>query len=300
MSTALGIQNNGSVGTTASDLRGIFAWEWATTGTVSRFNAGFVTTGKQLAYHVEEGLAIVGRGGGYGLVKAYWPGGDTPSVQANASGNPRLDAIYIEAHDVTQGDADNLVYVGVAQGTPAATPQVPAIPSGAELLQVRLMPAGASTTASSTLYQLGPKAIPFSTSMGILVNATDTTNSDADAAGTSWSSYAQGTFTLPSARIVDIKRVFTLASKTGKDASVYTRVLIDGEQVDYCEIEAHAAILATSQYVERTITLPAGTHTVQAQMRAGVEKARKYWSADGWAGQTLQVVDAGIAYEGED
>lgn len=298
MSTALGVQNAGSVGTTASDLRGIFWWEWENVGIVDKYGAAFPVTKTGLQYKVGEGLAVCSRGSGYGLVKAYWPGGTAGTVAANSSSYPRLDAIYVVAHDVSQGDADNLVAMGVAQGTPAATPQVPAIPTGATLVAVMSMPAGATSTTSATLYRKGEPAIPWGASYGILVDAVDTTNTTADAAGSNWGTYAQGTFVVPTERMVDVKRIFTLTSKDSTDASVYTRVLVDGEQVAYCEVRAETA-LATSQYMENTIRVSPGVHTIQAQMRKGVGSCRKYWSKGGWAGQALQVVDAGIAYASE-
>ena len=136
--------------------------------------------------------------------------------------------------------------------------------------------------------------MPYGSSLGVLVSKVDTTNS-ASAIGSGWQTYASGTFELPTARLVDIKRIFTLAGLSG-DGSVYTRVLIDGAQVSYNEVRAFGSPgIASSQYFENTVELSAGTHTVQAQMTKGVSTVRKYWSANGWAGQTLQIVDAGIA-----
>lgn len=291
MSVAFGVQNVGDVGTTASELRHIIEAKWGSTGIV----AGLAVTGSGLAYQVAAGMAICAKGSGDGMTEAWWPGGATADVSANSSSNPRIDAVWVTSHDASMGDADNLVAVGVTQGTPAASPAVPTIPTYATLVAAMLVPAGATSTSSASTNRRGAQAVPYGSSLGILVNAVDTTNTST-AIPSGYQTYASGSFTLPTARYVDIKRVFTLASLTSNDASVYTRVLIDGSQVSQGEVRCYGSpALATSQYMENTIRLEAGTHTVQAQMQAGVNTARKFWSSGGWAGQTLQVVDAGIA-----
>lgn len=291
MSVAFGVQNQGDVGTTASDLRHILASRWGSTGVV----AGLAVTGSGLAYNVAAGMAICSKGASDGMTEAWWPGGATADVSANSSSNPRIDAVWVTSHDATQGDSDNLVAVGVTQGTPAASPAVPTIPTYATLVAAMLLPAGATSTSAASVSASGAQAVPYGASLGILVDQVDTTNTST-AIPSGYRTYAAGTFTLPTARYVDIKRVFTLASLTSADASVYTRVLVDGAQVSQGEVRCYGSpALATSQYMENTIRLEAGTHTVQAQMQAGVNTARKFWSSGGWAGQTLQVVDAGVA-----
>ena len=291
MSVAFGVQNQGDVGTTASDLRHIVASRWGSTGVV----AGLAVTGSGLAYNVAAGMAICSKGASDGMTEAWWPGGSTADVSANSSSNPRIDAVWVTSHDATQGDSDNLVAVGVTQGTPAASPAVPTIPTYATLVAAMLVPAGATSTSAASVSASGAQAVPYGASLGILVDQVDTTNTST-AIPSGYRTYAAGTFTLPTARYVDIKRVFTLASLTSADASVYTRVLVDGAQVSQGEVRCYGSpALATSQYMENTIRLAAGTHTGQAQMQAGVNTARKFWSSGGWAGQTLQVVDAGVA-----
>lgn len=291
MSVAFGVQNQGDVGTTAAELRHIIASKWGSTGIV----AGLSVTGSGLAYNVAAGMAICSKGASDGMSEAWWAGGSTANVSANSSSNPRIDAVWITSHDATQGDADNLVAVGVTQGTPAASPTVPTIPIYATLVAAMLVPAGATSTSAASVSALGAQAVPYGASLGILVDQVDTTNT-ATAIPSGYRTYAAGTFTLPTARYVDIKRIFTLTSLTSNDASVYTRVLVDGAQVSQGEVRCFGSpTIATSQYMENTVRLEAGTHTVQAQMQAGVRTARKYWSSNGWAGQTLQVVDAGVA-----
>lgn len=289
MSTAYAVQQNGTVGTTAADLRKMIAYKWASTGIVG----GLKVTGRSnLAYNVAAGMAICSKGSSDGCTEAYWPGGQTPAVSANSGSNPRLDAIWVTSHDKTQGDSDNLVTVGVTEGTPAASPAAPSIPSYATLIALMKMPAGATKTSSASLHALGAGAIPYGSSLGVLVDQTDTANRSVLPA--SEYVYAQGTFTLPTRRQVDIKQTFTWRCTAGADGSAYTSVFVDGAQVSACEVRAEPS-LATSQYLETSVVLEAGTHTVQGKIRRGVngDKVERYWSANGWAGQHMQVVDAG-------
>lgn len=289
MSTAYAVQQDGTIGTTAADLRKMIAYKWASTGIVG----GLKVTGRSnLAYNVAAGMAICSKGASDGCTEAYWPGGQTPAVSANSGSNPRLDAIWVTSHDKTQGDADNLVTVGVTQGTPAATPEPPTIPADATLLALMQMPAGATKTSAASAYSVGAGAIPYGSSLGVLVDGVDKANRSVLPA--SEYVYAQGTFTLPTRRQVDIKQTFTWRCTAGADGSAYTSVFVDGAQVSACEVRAEPS-LATSQYLETSVVLEAGTHTVQGKIRRGVngDKVERYWSANGWAGQHMQVVDAG-------
>lgn len=288
MSTAYAVQQNGTVGTTAADIRKMLAYKWASTGIVG----GLKVTGRSnLAYNVAAGMAICSKGASDGFTEAYYAGGQTSEVSANSSSNPRLDAIWITSHDVTQGDSDNLVAIGVTEGTPAATPAAPSIPSYATLLALMQMPSGATKTSSATAYATGEAAIPYGSSLGILVEGRDKSNQAV--LPESEYSYASGTFRLPTRRMIDIKQTFTLLCGS-LDSSAYARVLIDGTQVWQGEIHVFPSF-ATSQYFEASVELEAGTHTIQAKLRRGVrgDTVKRYWSSGGWAGQHLQVVDAG-------
>lgn len=290
MSVAFGVQNQGAVGTTAAELRKIIQYKWDSTGIVG----GLAVKGNSnLTYNVAAGMAICSKGASDGFTEAFWPGGNTSAVSANTASNPRLDAVWITSHDVTQGDGDNLVAVGVTQGTAAATPAAPTIPTYATLIALMLVPAGATKASSASVSSRGAGAIPYGSSLGVLVDKTDTANQAVLPA--SEYVYAAGTFTLPTKRQVDIKQTYTWRCQAGgADGSAYTSIFIDGTQVSACEVRAEPN-LATSQYLETSVVLEAGTHTVQGKIRRGVngDKVQRYWSKNGWAGQHLQVVDAG-------
>lgn len=147
--TAFGVaQTSAGVGTTDTDMRKIIAAQWESTGVID----GLAVTGTtSLYYRVAAGVAVCSKGVSDGKTIAYFGGGNTSAVSANSSGNPRIDCIWVTAHDATQGDADNLVTLGVTQGTPAATPVAPTLPTYATLLAEMLLPAGATTTANATV-----------------------------------------------------------------------------------------------------------------------------------------------------
>lgn len=291
MSVAFGVQNKGEVGTTASDLRQIIRYKWECTGVVGGLE---VTGNSGLTYDVSQGMAICSKGETDGFVEAYYPGGASPAVPANTSSDSRIDVVWIASNDATQGDADNLVYIGVTVGTPGQGYPTSEVPDYATVVGDMLMPAGATSTSSATPTESVWNAIPYGSSLGILFNATDTTNSPDPITG-GWRTYASGTIDLPTPRYVDIKRIFTLGG-IGGDGSVYARVLVDGAQTIQNEVRAYTApAIASSQYIENTVLLEAGQHTIQAQMTKGVGQVRKYWQRGMWAGQTLQLVDAGIA-----
>ena len=290
MSTAFGIQQTSAgVGTTAADMRHILAAQWESTGVVDGLA---VTGGTSLAYRVASGVCVCSRGASDGKVLAWWPGGATPAVSAANATYPRIDAIWLCAHDASQGDADNLVTLGVTQGTPAAAPTAPTIPTYATLLAQMVMPAGATTTANATQATSVGYAVPYGASLGILIDTTDTTNGDVSA--TSERTISSSTIHLPTDRLVDIRFTITMYAPAGA-ASIYVRPYIDGVLVRSFEVALSGSSLAVSQCFEDTETLSAGNHTVTVKViSATTSTVHCYYSPSGWAGQRVQVVDAGV------
>lgn len=116
MATALGVQPDSSGnGVTPLTHRKIIDALWTSTGIVTGLD---VTGRNDLKYDVAAGVAICSRGDADGKTEAYWPGGQTTAVAAGDSTWPRIDRVWIKAHDMSQGDSDNQVVVGVTQGTP--------------------------------------------------------------------------------------------------------------------------------------------------------------------------------------
>jgi len=159
MSTALGIAPDASgEGTDPLTLRRIISARWARPGVVT----GLTCSGRtDLRYQVAAGVAVCRRSATDGCTEAYWQGGTTSAVLAGDPSNPRVDVVYVIAHDPTQGDPDNKVSVGVAQGTPSTSPAKPAVPAGAVAVAVMRMPAGATSTSSAQPVASYVEAVPY-------------------------------------------------------------------------------------------------------------------------------------------
>ena len=166
MSTvALGVSpDTNGVGVTPLVHRRIIGAQWANTGLVDGLN---VTGRSDLRYNVSAGVAVCSRGDSDGKTLAYYEGGKTNAVAAGDPSNPRIDIVWIQAHNLMEyKDSDNYVTVGVTQGSPSASLAEPTIPAGATMLRKMKMPAGASSTASAVQMWSADYAIPHGASLG--------------------------------------------------------------------------------------------------------------------------------------
>ena len=295
--TALGVaQSSAGVGTTDTAMRHILAAQWESTGVVDGLA---VTGGTTLAYTVAAGVAVCSKGASDGKTLAYFAGGSTATVAANSSGNPRIDCIWITSHDLTQGDTDNLVTLGVTQGTAAATPTAPTIPTYATLLAQMRMPAGATTTANATATASVGYAIPYGASLGVLLRKADTT---AGAGSSTWVTVCSGTFALSSPRVV---RIDTITSMFGvvpgnegaaTDGTMHLRLVIDNVPKMVWERQLKSAV--TVEAIPLVMTLGSGNHVITLQGEDGISGWEKSYgvASNGmtWPGQVLVVTDEGI------
>lgn len=295
MSVAFGIpQAADGTGTTAQDMRRILAALYPNPGVISGLAVSGDTT---LSYRVGAGVAACSRGGSDGRTLAWFPGGRTPAVAANAAGNPRVDVVWLCAHDASQGDADNLVALGVTQGTPAASPAAPAIPGYATRLGAMLVPAGATTTANAARTGGVDYAVPYGASLGVLMSGRDTANGVVELASPRVA--ASGTVSLPTDRLVQLSvsvtmGLFRQGPNPDGSGAVYFRVHVDGTQVWSSEFAVSSRDSALTQCFQRTIVLSAGRHTVDMRLVSAVGgRACRFYSSDSWAGQTIQAVDMG-------
>ena len=307
---ALGVANSGTSGTTAQDFRMIAGALWQNAGIVS----GLKVSGKSsMAYDVAAGVAVCTRGASDGKTLAYWPGGSVATT-ANGGGNPRIDSIYLIAHDLSHGDADNAVAVGVAQGTPAATPAAPAIPTGATLIATMNVPAGATTTAQASQRESIIYAIPYGSTLGILGEVTNTANAyPGDTRPNVTYEQESVSFYLPTDRVVDItySACFCSSSLTEWCSWGIWAFLVDGKALSGTTAEwlARDGVWETHSYSRK---LPAGHHTVTVRNGLfshgadGVGPVFHYGSfgdtssgsvpnpkKGGYPGRTLRVTDIG-------
>lgn len=295
--TALGVaQDSSGVGTTDTAMRHILGAQWGSTGVVDGLA---VTGGTTLAYAVASGVAVCSKGASDGKTLAWFAGGSTPTVAANSSGNPRIDCIWITSHDLTQGDADNLVTLGVTQGTPAATPTAPTIPTYATLLAQMVMPAGATTTANAVQAASIGYAIPYGASLGVLLRKADTT---AGVGSATWATVCSGTFAISSPRVV---RIDTITSMLGvvpgnegaaTDGTMHLRLVIDNVPEMVWERQLKSAV--TVEAIPLVMTLGSGNHVITLQGEDGISGWKKSYgvASNGmtWPGQVLVVTDEGI------
>lgn len=294
-SVAFGVQDSNGIGTTAPHIRQMLKYKWTNQGIVG----GLTVTGQtSLKYYVTAGMAICTKGSSDGYTEAFFEGGYTPEVGSNSGSNPRIDVIWIAAHDITQGDSDNLVTLGVTSGNAAATPSVPEIPSYALAIAQAMVPAS-STTTSGVVVTRGDDAIPYGASLGIIshqVNTTDGPIGIPDAELT----ICSDTISLPTRRVLRFDVLTT--AKTGSwtqlsdgEGSMWLRIRVDGEMLLSWERSLHPG--KTCEGMSYIKVLDAGKHDISLTGHAGASYFELYYSYDGealWPGQVFTVTDIGV------
>lgn len=106
------------------------------------------TSPTSMQYYVKAGYAVTARTNQGAYLVGNQADVTLPVSVGNAT-NPRYDRIYIVQPDPELGETGQ-ARIDVVQGTPAAAPSVPALPTGALELGRKLVPAGASNTGTGT------------------------------------------------------------------------------------------------------------------------------------------------------
>ncbi len=134
-----------------------------------------------LAYQVAAGVAVTSRSGTDGVMEAYWGGGPSPAVEANQSTNPRIDCVWLQAHNQKElRDTDNLVVIGVTQGTPAASPVKPTPPAGVTVLSYMQVPANSTSLRNATRVGEIDYAVPYGAAQGLIASGAAQVRHDPD------------------------------------------------------------------------------------------------------------------------
>lgn len=266
---ALGIRNNGSDGTTPLALRLALAALFPRAGILSGLS---VSGSSSLAYSVAQGVAVCTRGAGDGSALATVAAGSTPAVAANGTGYPRIDAVWVAAHDRDQGDPDNHVALGVTQGTAAASPARPSVPTYATVLAYMRLPAGATTTAQATVEARGRDAVAAGATMGQLGYMRDTYDGKlrGDLNGTMHVDYSV-TVTVPTARLVELRWCATLSGGDSSDCIV--AMSVDGDKKMQFFVTPPSGGRWDYKEVRHVVTLSPGTHTLAFS-------SGQYWGGD--------------------
>ncbi|WP_146243447.1 hypothetical protein [Curtobacterium sp. MCLR17_034] len=108
------------------------------------------TTNSNMTITIPDRAAFaVSRGTADGVAVLYNNGAATVQLDPAPSANSRYDVIYVRQNDTEKGDANSLPVFGVAKGTAAASPTIPAVPVGALALGNLLIPANVTGTNAS-------------------------------------------------------------------------------------------------------------------------------------------------------
>lgn len=298
MTTALGVAPDPTGrGVDPPTHRRIIKAHWENTGIV----CGLDVTGRSdLRYSVAAGVAVCSRGNADGYTEAYWSGGQTAAVSAGDPSNPRIDTVWLKACDISQGDEDNQVAVGVTQGTPSANPAAPSVPAGCTRLMSMRMPAGASSTQQATMVDTQDYAIPYGASLGILARIAENKDLQASSNPAYTAPFLVGTFKMPTDRNL-LLTVYACVSTPNKDGSkgvAAVRFVIDGKLYTTRKIEY------TDSWVTHECTcslrLAKGPHTIGVAMfnEQGPGYVTHYGvkgNGDTYVGRVLVVKDEGVA-----
>lgn len=307
--TAFGIKQmaNGE-GTDPITLRRIIKAKWVNTGIIT----GLTVTGRNdLRYNVSAGAAVVSRSDSDGYAEAYWEGGQTEAVSTGDASNPRIDSIWVKANDVQQGDDDNYVTVGVTQGTPAASPVAPVVPTGCLVVAEMKVPAAATSTSSAQMNSDRDYAIPYGATLGLLGENVNTADLFGNPTPRFWYYENQVSFYVPTDRLVELvySCTFTNAENQTIGAGGWiswgvAAFQIDGVDVPHSGTEWQASNGVWEDHqVSCIVEVSAGQHT--ARVRNGLmshqyEAGRPYFRYSdndevSYKGRILRVWDRGIA-----
>ena len=309
MTTAYGIAPD-STGSGLDPLthRRIIKAHWANTGVICGLD---VSGGTDLRYSVAAGAAVCSRGDADGYTEAYYNGGKTAAVKAGDPSNPRIDRIWVRANDISQGDSDNQVTVGVTQGTPSATPTAPSLPSGCVRLVDMLMPAGATSTAKATMSGSQDYALPYGVG-GMQLAFQQVTQDYTVTEDRQWHEQVRVTFTTPTERTVNVrwKAVSTVgrpasddSTANGRMGSYWVQLLVDGNPINTLSSnvdglgnqkadEVDSNRYWTARTVDYDVTATKGKHTVVAQIWGN----RAYLTYPvTMKTRSLEIVDRGVA-----
>lgn len=237
--------------------------QWNSTGIITGLD---VTGTAGLSYNVSEGVAVCQKGAGDGKTLAYWPGGDTPDVAAGDPSNPRIDAVWVTAHNRPEySDPDNFVGVGVTQGAPAASPTAPQVPAGCQLLRCMWVPAGMTDTRSCTQWSSAQYAVMVGGNLGKLgENWCRQTKEGRGHEDTPQLFYELPiTFNVPTDRMVEALFQTCFSAKDNQNSEWAASVQLDGRTVEGSTANFVSGGAWTTHEMTSVFEVTAGTHTVR-------------------------------------
>lgn len=286
MTTALGVDVDlDGNGVDPLTHRNIIKQHWTNTGIMG----GLEVSGRSdLYYGVSAGVAVCSMGDADGYTEAYFAGGKTENAVSAGDGTyPRIDSVYLLANT---GTPDNLVHCMVTQGTPAASPVAPTLPSGALRVQDMLVPAGASATSSASRNGSRNYAIAYGSGLGRIGFAENTTTTE-QAYDTSWYTQVAATVGVPTDRLVDVRWTARANGSGGStESSYYIQLLIDGTVVSDGQDEISVPENYERKQFSFTSILTPGEHTIAIQAKCNTGKPKFTWRGI----RTIEVFDRGV------
>lgn len=299
MTTGLGIAPLDGEGLTPASLRQILRGWWSSPGVVRGCGVD-LTSG--LTYTVHSGVAVVSRGDSDGYVICEVPLTTVATTAGPASGS-RLDRVWVRQHDNTQGDADNRVEVGVTHGSAAASPSLPALPTGALELTRVLIPQGATATNAGS-YQMDVLwAIPFGVPRGVIWHDQNTMNGLGDSRVGKVYVDSTGSFTLPTDRYLAFETQQCVSIGPNPSQSINTakgtilvELQLDGNVIAGGELGFDTRWETHTWRHTPVNAIPAGTHTIawRCSQRWG-ETAFYHFINGTWPGRIYLVQDMGMS-----
>ncbi|MFT8330311.1 hypothetical protein [Bifidobacterium psychraerophilum] len=287
MVTALGVDvDTDGNGVDPLTHRNIIKRHWVNTGVVG----GLAVSGRSdLYYAVSAGMAVCSMGDADGYVEAYWPGGVTENAVSAGDGTySRIDSVYLLANT---GTPDNLVHCAVAQGTPAASPVAPTLPTGSLRVQDMLVPAGASATSSASRNGSRNYAIAYGSGLGRIGYAENTTTTE-QAYNTNWYTQVAATVLVPTDRLVDVRWTARASGSGGStESSYYIQLLIDGAVVSDGQDEISVPANYERKQFSYSPNLTPGEHTIVIQAKCNTGRPKFTWRGI----RTIEVFDRGVA-----
>lgn len=316
MTTALGVapvkSGDASVGVSPLTHRRIIDAQWSSTGVLTGLDAAGRT---DMRYNVSAGVAVVARDDGAdGCTIAYWAGGQTPEVKPGDPSNPRVDSIWVKANNPEHGDTDNQVVIGVTSGVASANPVAPDVTSGGLVIGTRLVPAGATSTSSTTQFWPQRHAIPYGASLGRLAYNVRNYEGPANVSDAGKDYYENSVqFYVPTRRLVEFRFSAIAASCRHDDPSKPTESATDmacwyvGVQLDGKDVPGGGGQFQVSRAWEPVqlnvlAVVDEGVHTARTRNHRVQWGENVYFichtdSSQTYPGRTLEVWDRGVVAE---
>lgn len=265
-----------------------------------------------LTYAVNPGNLVYSRSATNGVVEAFWPGGNTPPVAAGDANYPRIDTIWISAHDLRLGDPDNQVTLGVTSGTPAYDPMPPNLHEDEFMVAQMLVPAGMTQTTACSSNAVALSAIPYATPLGLIARNVRNYEGSANYTDAGKDYFEQETqFTLNGPRTLELRFSATAcACKRGNPskptdnatdmACWYVGLQLDGKDIDGGGGQFQVSRAWEPVSLNVIVTVPAGTHTVRTRNHRVTWGENVYFichsdAKETYRGRVLEIWDRGPA-----